>query len=153
MSRKKQNIPPYYKRLPGENFFLYLSRLLKSIRAMYPHARKHGIRYYFDTEFRRNISYHRKQKLRTKREGKLHNSQIKKKTKILLSKRDGSKCNHCQVDFSLNDLTIDHVIRLVKNGSNKLDNLQLLCAACHQVKSAEENREDAQSNSRPLWKM
>src|ERR1700761_7754262 len=115
MSRKKQNTPPYYKRLPGENPFFYLSRLLKSIRAMYPHARKHGIRYYFDTEFRRNIAYHRKQKLRTKREGKLHNPQIKKKTKILLSKRDGRKCNHCQADFSLNELTIDHVIRLVKN--------------------------------------
>ena len=118
---------------------------------MYPYARKHGIRYYFDTKFRRDISYRRVKKLRVKREGKLSNPDVKKRVKILLTERDGRRCNHCKKEFGLNSLTIDHVVRLVKNGSNDLSNLQLLCIECHQVKTAEEHKAEAKRSRRNLW--
>jgi 5-methylcytosine-specific restriction protein A len=151
MPTKKKDIPPYYKRRPNESLFFFFRRLIKSIIAMYPHARKHGIRYYFDTEYRRNLSYGRGKKLRTKREGKLSNPTVKKRVKMLLAERDGRRCNHCKQEFGLNSLTIDHIVRLVKNGSNELPNLQLLCTDCHQVKTAEEHRAEAKQNGRNLW--
>lgn len=109
---------------------------------MYPYARIHGMRYYFDTEFRRHISTRRKSLTRIKREGKLRRPGMKRQIKLKLGERDGHRCNYCRAPFTLDDLTIDHIISLFRNGTNNLDNLQLLCVPCHTIKSKTEQKED-----------
>ena len=45
-------------------------------------------------------------------------------------------CGGCQVMFPFRNMTVDHVVPQSKSGSNHLDNLQLLCAACNSMKGA-----------------
>ena len=47
---------------------------------------------------------------------------------VAVGKRDGFKCAKCG---ELNDLHLDHIVPLALNGSNDLDNLQLLCRTCN----------------------
>ena len=39
--------------------------------------------------------------------------------------------------FPFRNMTVDHVIPQSKSGSDQLDNLQLLCAACNSMKGAQ----------------
>jgi 5-methylcytosine-specific restriction endonuclease McrA len=136
---------PYYKILPKENVFYYFKRLIRSIVAMYPYAKEHGFRYYFDTEFRRRISFkrnsYRKKLLRRKREGSFSRSKIKVRLKLKLVERDQSDCNICKQPFDMKNLTIDHVLPLFQGGNSEIDNLQLLCEPCHQVKTKQEHKD------------
>jgi hypothetical protein len=60
-------------------------------------------------------------------------SQMKKLTTIIqLSKIYGYKCNYCH---SVEDLELDHIISISKEGSNEFENLQLLCKPCNLIKS------------------
>jgi len=43
-------------------------------------------------------------------------------------KRDNYKCKNCAAE---ENLTIDHIIPLVKGGNNDLENLQVLCMLCN----------------------
>jgi 5-methylcytosine-specific restriction enzyme A len=52
-----------------------------------------------------------------------------------LISRDSMRCNHCMRRFRFRQLTIDHVKPIWKNGTNDLNNLQLLCYKCHTEKS------------------
>lgn len=54
-------------------------------------------------------------------------------TFVKLGRRDGFFCQMC--GDSGGDLQIDHVHPVSKGGTNDLDNLQLLCAACNLAKS------------------
>jgi 5-methylcytosine-specific restriction endonuclease McrA len=136
------NKPPYYKIRPGETVFRYLLRLRKTVMAMYPYARLHGIRYYFDTEYRRRLSYRRRQKkkdyVRRKRAGSFCNKKVKARLKTSLIERDGQQCNTCKLSLCRNDLTIDHILPLFMNGNSALANLQLLCRPCHKEKEKQD---------------
>ena len=44
------------------------------------------------------------------------------------------KCNGCDVLFPFRNMTIDHIHPRSEGGSDDLDNLQLLCAACNSTK-------------------
>lgn len=46
-------------------------------------------------------------------------------------KRDGAKCLNCSRQDTL---TIDHITPLINNGTNDIDNLQVLCMKCNQKK-------------------
>jgi hypothetical protein len=50
---------------------------------------------------------------------------------ITLIERDGYSCRICG---SENDITIDHIVPVIKGGKNYLDNLQLLCRSCNSRK-------------------
>jgi hypothetical protein len=127
--------PPYYIRQAGESFFRYICRVVESMIRMYPHAKVHGIRYMFDTDFRRAISTKRKKAIRVQREGSFGKKRVKARLKTQLIERDGERCLHCIKLLVREQLTIDHIFPLCMGGDNKLQNLQLLCVACHEEKT------------------
>ena len=56
-----------------------------------------------------------------------------KQKHTLFGKQEG-KCNGCKILFPFPNLTIDHVIPRSRGGSDHVENLQLLCAACNSIK-------------------
>lgn len=56
---------------------------------------------------------------------------IKKKYAPIVFKRDAYNCNHCG---ATENLTIDHIIPIIKGGTNDLSNLQTLCSSCNSKK-------------------
>ena len=48
--------------------------------------------------------------------------------------RQEGLCGGCGVAFPFRNFTIDHVVPRAKGGTDHLENLQLLCAACNSVK-------------------
>ena len=132
--------PPYYKLRPGETWFRYVLRIFKNIKAMYPYARIHGMRYYFNTAYRRRISHKRKKLFRKEREGAFWGKGPRKRAKDSLIERDGQICIFCREPFERNDLTIDHIYPLFMGGDSELYNLQLLCRPCHGDKCRMDNQ-------------
>lgn len=56
--------------------------------------------------------------------------------------RDGYLCQHCAARGVVElAREVDHVVPLHLGGADHEDNLQSLCVACHQAKSADEERE------------
>lgn len=55
---------------------------------------------------------------------------------VAIGRRDGFGCALCGEPSP--DLVIDHVVRLCDGGSSNLQNLQLLCESCHDLKTASE---------------
>ena len=47
-------------------------------------------------------------------------------------------CNGFRILFPFPDLTIDHVVPRSRGGTDHLENLQLLCAACNSIKGDRE---------------
>lgn len=50
-----------------------------------------------------------------------------------LIERDGNKCKICG---TIENMTIDHIVPVVKGGQNVISNLQLLCRSCNSRKGA-----------------
>ena len=48
--------------------------------------------------------------------------------------RQQGKCNGCQHPFHFRNLTVDHITPQSKGGTDRKENLQLLCAACNSTK-------------------
>ena len=44
------------------------------------------------------------------------------------------RCNWCRTHFEIRHLEVDHIIARSKGGTDHLENLQLLCGSCNQVK-------------------
>lgn len=68
--------------------------------------------------------------------GEPANPNFSKNAKFKLREMYGSFCAKCG---SPKKLTLDHIIPLNAGGSNKLENLQLLCLPCHDQKTREEH--------------
>ena len=65
--------------------------------------------------------------------GELPNYRTHKHT--LYGRQEGI-CSGCRVLFPFRNLTVDHVVARSRGGSDHIDNLQLLCAACNSMKGA-----------------
>ena len=46
----------------------------------------------------------------------------------------GGKCNQCGQGFGLRHLNVDHITPVTRGGSQRMDNLQLLCEPCQSRK-------------------
>lgn len=65
----------------------------------------------------------------------------------LLKKQKG-KCTHCRLYFQEDDLIeVDHIIPKSQGGKENYDNLQALHRHCHDVKTANDNRDSKLENS------
>lgn len=45
--------------------------------------------------------------------------------------KKGAVCQECSNEFQKEDLEVHHKVPLFKNGTNKIENLQVLCSSCH----------------------
>lgn len=70
--------------------------------------------------------------------GELPNYRTHKHT--LYGRQEGI-CTGCRVLFPFRNMTVDHVVPQSKGGSDHLDNLQLLCAACNSMKGVRSQEE------------
>lgn len=52
--------------------------------------------------------------------------------KAALFKRDGCRCFYCQREFSINELTQEHLLSAVHGGPNRIENKVLACQPCNQ---------------------
>ena len=52
---------------------------------------------------------------------------------VLFGRQEGL-CNGCKGDFPFRNMTIDHIIPQSRGGTDHLENLQMLCAACNSLK-------------------
>ena len=57
-----------------------------------------------------------------------------RKQKHVLFGRQEGQCAGCKILFPFPNLTIDHVVPRSKGGTDHVENLQLLCAACNSIK-------------------
>lgn len=62
---------------------------------------------------------------------KYNRKPIPEKIRYEVYARDDFKCKHCQIGT---DLTIDHIMPVVRGGTNDIDNLQTLCRSCNSRK-------------------
>lgn len=74
-------------------------------------------------EYGRGIAYRTRQEFGTMRDALMS----------ALIDRDGNKCKICG---TVENITIDHIIPVVKGGKNIISNLQLLCKSCNSRKGA-----------------
>lgn len=54
--------------------------------------------------------------------------------------RSGRKCELCDVQLGAHEYVCDHVLALTDGGTNDLQNLQVLCGPCSQVKTRMDRR-------------
>ena len=80
--------------------------------------------YIFDTETKKSVWRHTRRKKRSP-----------ETRKMLYHKFDG-RCQLCGKKLTLENMTLDHIIPLVKGGLTTEDNLQTLCWRCNRSKGA-----------------
>lgn len=55
-------------------------------------------------------------------------------TREMLYKQYDGKCQLCGKKLTLDDMTLDHIVPLNLGGADKLENIQIACFACNQLK-------------------
>jgi len=96
-----------------------------------------GFRFYYD----KDIEYLLKEEIErlsgyfaltySKRRLRMYaNNYCRDMRKILI--KENTMCNFC---FTVDNLTIDHIIPISKGGENEMENLQVLCKKCNRAKS------------------
>ena len=83
---------------------------------------------------------HRKDVPRRADPGELPDHRTRKR--VLYGVQEGL-CAGCRVLFPFRDMTVDHVVPRSGGGSGRMENLRLLCAACHSMKGARPQEECA----------
>ena len=69
--------------------------------------------------------------------GKKHKS----KRRFLYELQEG-RCAYCELPFSIDDMTLDHVIPKSKGGSDDIENIVVACRSCNWLKGPHETFEE-----------
>jgi 5-methylcytosine-specific restriction endonuclease McrA len=59
---------------------------------------------------------------------------IPEDVRLFVWERDGGRCQRCGAS---ENLQFDHIVPASKGGGNEANNIELLCAACNQLKSGD----------------
>ncbi len=95
---------------------------------------KYGVMFFFSEPYRNYLRARaRNEKIKQKYGSYVGN---KKALKIALIQSFGNKCQSCFKFLPFHELTIDHILKRSNGGSNKINNLQLLCRPCHKLKDS-----------------
>jgi 5-methylcytosine-specific restriction endonuclease McrA len=62
------------------------------------------------------------------------------KSKLRKKHKKALNMNRCKICHSTENLTVDHIVPLIKGGADKLENLQCLCRKCNGYKSDMTNK-------------
>lgn len=118
-----------------DDIFSYVHRVYSDLYVMWPRIKLFGLRYVYDSKYRRTMKNRLEQKKRRIQAGSgfLAN---KKAYKARLILRDGNHCDECKRRDR--PLTIDHIKPLFLGGTSILSNLRLLCDPCHREKTHKE---------------
>lgn len=95
---------------------------------------KYGLRYQFDSEFRRkkdNIESAKRRKKKYKLGSFRANA---KRRKVTLFRRDGNRCHWCTQKMTFKEATLDHIVEVSKGGTHHLNNLRLMHRDCHETR-------------------
>ena len=92
--------------------------------------KKHGIRFAFSKQYRKECNASDRKKRRNSGLGQLRDNRRKRKVKQSLFIRDGNKCFWCGENITVKTSTIDHVIPIKFGGKSKQYNLQLIHCNC-----------------------
>lgn len=113
---------------------------IKYFWVMLPRARKYGIRYFWDEEFRGIC----KQREHNKKQRKNYGCFYKNREGLLnaLIQRDGLRCRWCSIRLTRWQATIDHIEKASAVRNNKKTNLQILCKECHTFKDTNWKRSE-----------
>lgn len=106
---------------------------IKTLFQMTPRALKYGPKYYWNRDFRRKMRNRESNEVAKRKYGSGYLTR-KQHTKDQLITRDGNKCAHCSHILSKYLLTIDHKKKVTEGGTHDLEQLQLLCRRCHNLK-------------------
>jgi hypothetical protein len=68
--------------------------------------------------------------------------------RLMVLERDKRKCVYCLIDVSEDSYVLDHIIPIIKGGTNKKFNLVAACTGCNQRKQDEDAVQFLQSNYR-----
>lgn len=90
-----------------------------------PHRYKRQIRTFLDKP-------RRERKAQMKRQRQIHHQQRRELRRALIA-RDGRCCAACGAANC--PMTIDHIVPISRGGLTRMENLQLLCPACNELKS------------------
>lgn len=71
-----------------------------------------------------------------RKKNKIHRKMYSNDVKKLLYKEANGKCALCGREMTLDQVTLDHIIPLAKNGPDRVDNLQICCKGCNLLKGA-----------------
>jgi len=92
-----------------------------------------GYRYWIEPRYRRQTKNNKKNK---EKYGSFVNNKIPLREAVI--RRDGRWCKWCGRYLKYSEMTIDHILAVSNEGTNKLDNLQILCEDCHILKTKQE---------------
>lgn len=116
----------------GAVIMLWIVKKIIQIKAMTPNARKWGLRYYWDIDFRDKCRKKDRNRKATLRGRTKYGSFIgnRRKIKEYLFWKNGNICFWCGGKMKFKETTIDHIVPVSVKKDNSIKNLRLIHDKC-----------------------
>lgn len=133
MSAKRSHPAKVFLKRPKQTWKGYFREMMVTVPFVVAKVRTYGIRYYLSPQYYRTIKNRQDNKRKKAIYGSGYLSR-RREIKERLIELYGARCRICRHNFEREHLTIDHVTPRRNGGSNRMNNLQLLCRDCHNKK-------------------